>query len=158
MPVDFHSAAAMADERLRRSPAEEALIDLCTRTMDAKARYETMADKAEPAFRPVAEHLRDLHHDHADTLVRMLAARGLQTEAEPSVMGSLNKAIVSLRALFTDIDATEFDRIRDAEAHVLEAFDTALSAGVTPQEWQRLSDMRAALATATDSGPASARA
>jgi hypothetical protein len=51
------------------TPAPEAALDavekLHGRTLDALAGFETMVEKAEPEFRPVAERFRALHEAHA---------------------------------------------------------------------------------------------
>lgn len=147
MPIDLTTAAAMtaSETASRRTVADDALIDLHIRTLDAKAGFETMVAKAEPAFRPVAQRFFDLHSGHAVALAPMLAVRGLEDASGPSLMASVNKAVVSVRALFDEIDADIMDRVRKGEAHVRAAFDEAIASGVTADELQILLDLRAAL-------------
>lgn len=151
MPINPNTASAMmaigadprdTDESPRRTDADDALVDLQTRTMDAQAGYDTMVEKAEPEFRPVASKFRDLHAAHATTLAPMLAVRGLDGEASVSVMGSINKAVVTVRALFDDIDIGVMDRIRSGEAHVREAFEVATGSGLAGAELRHVLQMR----------------
>ena len=76
------------------------------------------------------------------TLAPMLAARGLDGEASPSVMGTINKAVVSVRALFDDIDTDVMDRIRSGEEHVRDAFGVAIGSGLSGAEQRDVQRMR----------------
>ena len=131
------TAAMMLDTETGESPeaapdAADALLALQRRTADALAGYVTMVDKAEPEFRPVAERYRAIHDRH-----------GVEPDADGSFMGTVNKAVVSLRALFDDIDADVMDSIRNGENYVLEAFDDAIgAAGMPPADVTLLRDMR----------------
>lgn len=123
--------------------AADALLTLQTRTADALAGYVTMVDKAEPDFRPVAERFRAIHDRHNTALTAMLIRHGVEPDADGSFMGTVNKAVVSLRALFDEIDEDVMDSIRDGENHVLEAFEEAITAsGMPPADVTQLRDMR----------------
>ncbi|MDR7125046.1 DUF2383 domain-containing protein [Pseudotabrizicola sp. 4114] len=142
------TAAMMLDTETGESPeaapdAADALLALQRRTADALAGYVTMVDKAEPAFRPVAERYRAIHDRHNAALTAMLIRQGVEPDADGSFMGTVNKAVVSLRALFDDIDSDVMDSIRNGENYVLEAFDDAIgSAGMPPADVTLLRDMR----------------
>ncbi|MDO8883812.1 MAG: DUF2383 domain-containing protein [Pseudotabrizicola sp.] len=142
------TAAMMLDTEESEAPyaapdADDALLTLQRRTADALAGYVTMVDKAEPAFRPVAERFRALHDRHNAALTAILIRHGVEPDADGSFMGTVNKAVVSLRALFDDIDADVMDSIRDGENHVLEAFDAAITAvGMPPADVTELREMR----------------
>jgi hypothetical protein len=123
--------------------AEQELLTLQRRTADALAGYVTMVDKAEASFRPVAERFRALHDRHNAALVAMLIRHGAEADADGSFMGSVNKAVVSLRALFDEIDEDVMDSIRDGENYVLNAFDDAIAAiGMPPADVADLRAMR----------------
>lgn len=123
--------------------ADDALLTLQRRTADALAGFETMVDKAEPEFRPVVERFRALHDRHNAALTAILIRHGVEPDADGSFMGTVNKAVVSLRALFDDIDADVMDSIRDGENHVLTAFDEAITAvGMPPADVTDLRDLR----------------
>ncbi|WP_245298732.1 DUF2383 domain-containing protein [Pseudotabrizicola sediminis] len=142
------TAAMMLDTEAGDSPeaapdAADALLVLQRRTADALAGYVTMVDKAEPEFRPVAERFRAIHDRHNAALTAVLIRHGVEPDADGSFMGTVNKAVVSLRALFDDIDEDVMDSIRDGENHVLEAFDEAIGAsGMPPADVTQLRDMR----------------
>ncbi len=112
--------------------AAEDLLALQRSTADALAGYVTMVEKAEPAFRPVVERFRALHDRHNTALSAILIRHGHEPDADGSFMGTVNKAVVSLRALFDEIDEDVMDSIRDGENHVLTAFDNALAAPGLP--------------------------
>lgn len=127
----------------------DALADLHTRSVDALAGYETMVEKAEPDFRDVAERFRSIHARHAAALAEMLVQAGGDPEDGGSLMGSVNKAVVGMRAFFDEIDAGVIDQIRSGERHVLEAFDAAIAAA-QPADQSHLIGMRAELQGALD--------
>jgi uncharacterized protein (TIGR02284 family) len=122
--------------------AADALTTLHRRTVDALTGYATMVEKAEPSFQHVAEAFRSLHARHADRLARMLADIGREADDDGSLMGTVNAAVVTLRAFFDEIDADVMHNIRDGEKHVLAAFDEAIAAPATPAIAADLKDMR----------------
>lgn len=142
------TAAMMMTDEQGEAPyaapdAAEALLALQRRTADALAGYVTMVEKAEPEFRPVVERFRALHDRHNAALSAMLIRHGAGPDADGSFMGTVNKAVVSVRAFFDEIDEDVMDSIRDGENHVLTAFDEAISAtGMPPADVTDLRDMR----------------
>ncbi len=141
----------------------DSLAWLHTRTVDALAGYEMMADKAEPEFRAVAEEFRDLHRGHAAALAEMLVQAGRTPDTDGSFMATVNRAVVGLRALFDRIDADVLARIRSGEQHVLRAFDDAVAEATDdhanrPDSAKSLTLMRSQLRTLVDRacGPAGA--
>lgn len=139
-----------ADSSGQTVPSPEALPDppedlriLQRRTVDVLAGYVSMADKAEPSFRPVVERFRALHDRHNAALTAMLIRMGQEPDTDGTFMGAVNRAVVSLRALFDDIDEDVMDAIRDGENHVLTAFDDAIASdGLTIPDRQDLRAMR----------------
>lgn len=97
-----------------------------TRTIDAKAGFDTMVEKSEPEFLPIAKEFRDLHARHSAKLTSMLAEHGRTPDLDGSIMSTVNTAVVSLRALFDEIDDDVMDQVRDGEKHVLKALGNAL--------------------------------
>jgi uncharacterized protein (TIGR02284 family) len=125
----------------------DTLIALHRRSVDACEGYATMVEKAELSFRPVAERFRALHAGHADRLARLIAASGSEADTDGTFMGTVNKAVVSLRAIFDRIDADVMANIRSGEDHVLQAFDNALAAS---QPAATMGDLRAMRAELSD--------
>jgi hypothetical protein len=124
----------------------DALATLHTRTVDALAGYEKMVEKAEPSFRPVAERFRTMHERHAGHIARMLAGYGVAADADGSFMGTVNKAVVTVRSWFDEIDEDVMDNVRSGEKSVLEAFDDAIAAPLAPSDVTGLRDLRDELA------------
>lgn len=119
-PADPHRR--LTDEQLDR------LATLHTRTVDARAGFGTMVEKAEPDFRAVVVRFRDLHERHAAELGALLEVNGRRPDRNGSFMATINTLVVSARALLDGIDEDAMDRIRDGERHVLDAMDDALAA------------------------------
>lgn len=117
------------------------LRNLYTRIIDAKAGFDVMVDKSEPEFRDVATSFRDMHGRHAEALAKLLHG---YVDEDGSVMGTVNKAVVSLRAMFDEIDEDVMDQVRNGEKWVLEAFREAEANCAAPHEAQLIA-MRAEL-------------
>lgn len=117
------------------------LRDLFTRIVDAKAGFDIMVDKAEPDFRDVAVSFRDMHARHAEVVADMLHGN---VDVDGSIMGTVNKAVVSLRAWFDEIDEDIMDQVRHGEAHVIDAYRTAEAHASGPDQ-SRLIALRAEL-------------
>ena len=120
----------------------DALQHLHDRITDALERFRVMADKAEASFRPVVRRFVTLHEMQATTVAGMLVARGWVDDLDGTLMGTVNRAVVAVRALFTGIDAGVLASIRSGEAHVLAAFDRAIGAVVAPDDATALAAMR----------------
>ena len=117
------------------------LRDLYTRIIDAKAGFDVMVDKAEPEFRDVATSFHDMHTRHAEKLREMLHG---YVDEDGSLMGTVNKAVVSLRAFFDEIDEDVMDQVRQGEKWVLESFREAEANCAAPHEAELIA-MRAEL-------------
>lgn len=107
----------MTDDTLDR------LAGAHTRTVDALAGFETMAEDAEPEFSDTVARFIDLHQRHADALAAMLAANGREADPDGSFMATVNTLVVKTRALFDEIDEDVMDAIRDGERHVIDAYE-----------------------------------
>lgn len=132
-----------ADDEARRIDALQALL---TRTLDARAGYDTMLPKAEAEIVQILKKLREEHHQHGDRIAAMILAHGGDPDTSGSLMSEVNKAVVSLRALFDDLDEDVLDSVADGEGHVLNAFDAAIAEVGTPREIEELTEMRRAIA------------
>ncbi len=124
----------------------EALIDLHTRSIDTLRGFETMVEKAVPAFRTIAEKFRALHARHVTRLATMVREMGGRPDSDGSFMGTVNRTVVTLRATFDTIDHQVIHQIHSGEAHVLAAFDRALGTRLPQRQIDALSWMRVELA------------
>ena len=118
--------AALLPEGPERDRVAGALQDLLTQTIDARAGYDRMHEKAEPDFRMVVQKFRTTHAQHAERIAAMITAIGGTPDTEGGIMSSVNKAVVSIRAIFDEIDEDVMDAIRDGERRILKEFDDAL--------------------------------
>lgn len=128
------------DENL--DDTDDSLIAVHNRSVDALAGFVTMVEKAQPSFRSIPEQFRALHARHAERTARILAGRGCAAEPNGTFMATVNVAVVSLRALFSTIDAGVMDNIRSGEKSVLVAFDDALGANLDTTTKAALAEMR----------------
>lgn len=128
----------------------DALVTLHNRTVDALRGHEKMVEKAEPEFLPVAKSFRDLHRRHASGIAGILSGMGIAVDPGGTLMGSINETVVSLRALFDEIDEDAMDSIRNGENHVLRAFDEVLKVEQAPEIAAKVSAMREELVRLLD--------
>ena len=128
----------------------DALQHLHDRITDALEGFRVMADKAEASFRPVVQRFVTLHQKQAAAVAAMLVARGAGDDLDGTLMGTVNRAVVAVRALFTGIDADVLASIRSGEEHVLAAFDRAIGGVVAPDDATALSALRDDLVTLLD--------
>lgn len=127
------------------SESLDALIDLHTGSIDTLRGYQKMAEKAEPAFRPVIEGFCALHIRHTARLDTMVREMGGVPDADGSFMGTVNRAAVTLWAVFDTIDADVMDNVRSGEEKIFVAFDRAMQASLPQGHLQSLTQMRAEL-------------
>jgi uncharacterized protein (TIGR02284 family) len=98
-----------------------------TRTLDALAGYDKMLPEAEPEVAPILRKLRETHHSHAGQLGALVTALGGTPDMNGSLMGTVTKAVVSLRAMFDEIDDDALERAVEGERHVTVAFADAMA-------------------------------
>lgn len=123
------------------STPNDYLRELYTRIVDAKSGFDVMVEKAEPEFRDVATSFRDMHGRHASKIAELLHGH---VDKDGSLMGTVNKAVVSIRAFFDEIDEDIMDQVRNGEQWVLESFREAEANCAGPHEAQLIA-MRAEL-------------
>ncbi|TAG31418.1 MAG: DUF2383 domain-containing protein [Rhodobacterales bacterium] len=104
-----------------------ALITLHDQTRNALRGFAVMVEKAEPSFQGTARKFHALHQHQAEALLHMLQAQGLEVDRDGTLMGTVNEVVVSLRAIFDEIDADTLQQIRKGEDHILTAFDAAIA-------------------------------
>lgn len=110
--------------KAEQAPALAAIYD---RSVDSVKGFATMVEKAEPSFRATAARFRALHAGHVDRLAGLLAAKGMMLDADGTVMGTVNQAVIGFLAVFDDIEEGVMDQVRSGEDWVLKAFDAAIA-------------------------------
>ena len=126
------------------------LVDLHLLCVDTLQGFHKMSEKAETEFRPVVERFCALHARHAARLDVMVREMGGVPDADGSFMGTVNRAVISLRAVFDAIDTDVMHSVRAGEAKVLAAFDTALQASLPQGHLNALAQMQAELSAVLD--------
>lgn len=116
-----------------------------TRTLDALAGFEKMAEHAEPEFAPIVAAFVELHTRHGNDLTRLLADAGQAPDEGGSIMGSVNRMVVATRALFDEIDADILSQIHSGEAQVVTAYESALTAALPAGAHDRMAVLLAEL-------------
>lgn len=132
-------------------PAAEtkALEELNTRLADTIQGLDTVLEKAEPDFRPIAAAFRQLHIRQSATVAGMLQTLGHDAPQDAgnagSIFGTVNSAVVTVRSWFDEISSNIMDALVEGEKHVLEAYVEAIAASTDPEQRRQLSDDRQAL-------------
>ena len=122
-----------------------ALADLHSLSVDTHLGFQKMAEKAEPDFRPIAQQFSALHERQVSSLQKILRDMGGVPDDNGSFMGTVNRAVVTLRSLFDAIDSGVMDQVRSGEQSVLEAFDHAIAAGLPKDHSEALTQMKGEL-------------
>ncbi len=135
----------VADDEALSTSDLQPLSELHDLTVDAVAGYTTMVEKAEPGFVNTASRFKALHAEQAEKLAGMLTDIGGTVNTDGTIMGSVNKAVVTVRSWFDDIDEDIMDQVRSGEDHLLSAFDKAIMSHLPVGHRTTLRDMRDAL-------------
>ncbi len=130
--------------------AADALSELDTRLVDTIKGYDKVAEKAEPSFRPVAAEFRALHIRQRAKVATMLETLGHDPDADGSIFGTVNKAVVEARSWFDDIDKGVMEALVNGEKHVLEAYANAIGSAIDPEHRGTLLTDRDALLSLLD--------
>lgn len=143
-PVAPHDADHVGDDR------RDSLQTLLTRLVDAREGLDTMIDRAESEVEPILRKIREDHHEASVQVSAMLMAAGGDPDADGSMMATVNKAVVSIRAIFDDIDGDALEPVVDGEQNVIDAFDDAAASYAAGHERDELIRMRERLAGLLD--------
>ncbi|QYK41449.1 MAG: DUF2383 domain-containing protein [Paracoccaceae bacterium] len=134
-------AGLAGDDPAPTAPDMSVVVIAHERTVDAAAGFDKMAEKAEPHFRPVAERFLGLHQRHALILAGILRKGGIEPDEDGTLMGTINRAVVATRAFLDEIDEDVMAQVRRGEAHVVEAYENALHAGLPDPDRQVIADL-----------------
>lgn len=123
----------------------DALIALHTLSVDTRLGFQKMADTAEPEFPPIAERFNALHGRQIARLNIMVREMGSLPDKNGSLMGTINVAVVGIRAALAAIDKGVTDQVRSGEQNVLAAFDRAAQVSLPQGHRDTLTQMKAEL-------------
>ena len=104
------------------------LQDMQTAVRDAITGYETMHEKAEASFKPLVEHILELHRRHDVELVAMLAATDEASQTSGSWMSAVHQGVVTVRSWFDEIDHGLLPQIIDGEHRLVATYNHTLAA------------------------------
>lgn len=117
-------------------PATEALdlvAEAHTRVRDTVEGMEKLVEKAEADFKPTAQTLLTMHRRHEADLHAYLTDQGHDAQADGSVFGSVNRAVVEVRSWVDDISDNVMQDVKEGEKHVLDAYRAAEGAENQPK-------------------------
>ena len=134
-------------EGARRGNLLQALL---TRLVDARDGLDAMIARAEPEITPILRKIREDHHESASRVAALIVSEGQEPDLDGSLMSTVNKAVVSIRALFDDVDDDALVRVIDGEQHVIDAYDDAAEAYQVGHVRNALFEMRRRLASLLD--------
>lgn len=129
------------------SDSLDVLINLHTLSVDTHRGFQKMVEKSDLDFRPIAERFSALHGRHNMRLHNMVREMGALPDQNGSMMGTVNQAVITLRAVFDTIDSDVMDRVRSGEATVFSAFDRAIASNLPKGHRDALIQMKDELAT-----------
>lgn len=135
----------MQAREAQHSDAWEAVGDARTRTLDALAGFEKMAEHAETDFVSIVQAFVALHTRHGEELTRLMTEHHVAPEDDGSFMATVNRVVVATRAFFDKIDEDVLSQIHSGERHVLDAYDKALTTDLPQAVRERLSTMHVEL-------------
>lgn len=128
----------------------EALLKLQILSEDTRLGFEKMVEKSEIEFRPIAEQFSALHGRHGVRLHNMVREMGGLPDQDGSFMGTVNQAVITLRAMFDTIDTDVMAQVRRGEENVFAAFDRAIAASLPQGHSDALIQMKAELTALLD--------
>ncbi|WP_224816294.1 DUF2383 domain-containing protein [Hasllibacter sp. MH4015] len=128
----------------------DAIQKALTRTCDALAGYDKMVEEAEAEVLPILRKIHEIHRVHAGQLASLINGMGGTPDTDGSVMTTVNKTVISLRALFDEIDDDALERAIDGEEYVTDAFHDAMAEVPEGPDRQALADMLAELEAVLD--------
>ena len=95
--------------------------------VDAIKGYDTMTEKAEPDLRLAIQPFATLHRRHAAELAALLKDNGLSPDTDGSLMGLVHETVVSVRALFGDLDTDALPSVIRGEEAILSSYSDTLA-------------------------------
>ena len=127
--------------------ASDSLSSLHTALIDAREGYAKAIEKTHDADALRYFKLLDALHSDAHTDIHgLMAARGEKLDESGSVMGTVHKAVVSVRSAIVGLDEGSLAAFASGEDNNLEAYDAAIRDETDPAGRETLTKHREALA------------
>lgn len=123
----------------------DALTSLHTALIDSRKGYETALDNADgKGLGPLFRDMITLRGAHADEVSAILTRQGHTTSEDGSIMATVHRAVINVRALLTGLDESILPGMIDGEQRIVSYYDDAIKAAsgntavVTVLERQRV--------------------
>ncbi len=143
IPMPPGGASGVSRQPTPRSDEEIAkLHNLHVLLTDTITGYDKVLEKAEPEFVEVAQAFRGAHVAQAAIVSDLLAAMGVDVDADGSFFGLVNRTVIELRSWFDEIGHNIIDAIADGEKRVIAAIDDAVAASPSPERRGILEQMK----------------
>jgi uncharacterized protein (TIGR02284 family) len=123
------------------------LMSLHTMLIDTRNGYQEALEDAEgKGLTPFFEQMIAMHGKDAEDIAQHLTRLGVPVDDSGSYMTTVNRAMISLRSLFTGLDESILPGLIDGEERVLAAYDRAIASSSPGQEdYVTLTEQREAL-------------
>ena len=121
----------MADGHISVIPQSDAyplssIAKLYVALVDAIKGYNTMFEKAEPELISSLTPFSALHQRHATELSAILHDNGVMPAEDGSIMGMVHETVVSIRAMFGDLDLDALPAVIDGEDALVAVYQDTL--------------------------------
>jgi uncharacterized protein (TIGR02284 family) len=116
--------------------SNDALADLHTALVDARKGYEEAIEKSDnPGLTALFREMHTLHGAAHGDIHGLLVAKGAHPDDDGSFMGTVHKAVISVRSAITGLDDNSLASFASGEESTLAKYDEAIrdedDAGVT---------------------------
>jgi uncharacterized protein (TIGR02284 family) len=102
------------------------LAILQTRLIDVLAGFRTMQEKAEPELRPIVDDYIATHSRHERELAEHLVSLGREADDDGSFFSVVQKSVVRVRSVFTDLGTNTVPQIIDGEKNLMDIYRETL--------------------------------
>lgn len=117
----------------------EALKGLHTALIDSRNGYdEALKDAEGKGLTPLFQEMIALRTQHATELSALLSGLGEKVDEKGSFMSTVHRAVISVRALFTELDESILPGLIDGEKRILSYYDDAITASPPASKEQLL--------------------
>ncbi len=116
--------------------SHDALADLHTALVDARKGYEEAIEKSDDArLTTLFREMHSLHGSAHGDIHGILSAKGAHPDDDGSFMGTVHKAVISVRSAVVGLDDNSLASFASGEENTLDKYDEAIreesDAGVT---------------------------
>ena len=116
----------------------DALRSLHTALIDSRNGYETALENADgKGLGPLFQDMIAMREAHAHELAGFVTAAGETPDEDGSIMSSVHKAVINVRALLTGLNESILPGLIDGEERIVSSYDEAIAAAASGSEVHR---------------------